>query len=962
MSDEYDFDFLSVSRKWQAEWVKAGLFEPQARGGNKFFFTVPYPYVSGLLHVGHGRTYTNGDVVARYKRMAGFNVLWPMAFHITGTPVLAISSKIAAGDEATVRMFEEYVAIYEKDASKVPAIVKSFSDPWGVVNYFSGKLVDDFRSMGFSLDMSRQFTTGDAEYNRFIEWQFHKYRDSGFLKQAAYPILYCVRDENAVGEDDIKDADTDPVEVQKFTAFKFALGGGDGSLVSCTLRPDTVFGITNMFVNPDADYVRVKVAFNDGSDEDWWVSEKAAEKLAYQDANVIILDRKPGTWFVGRTVMSPVGDAVPVLPASFVDASHASGFVHSVPAHAPFDYAAIMELANDGKVLAGYPGLKEKVAAIVPRGVITVEGFGEIPAADLCGRMKITNTREKDKLAKATKELYKAEYYGGTLNSSNKQFSGKKAAFAKAEVSKWLVDSGKARFFFENSRPASCRCGGEVVSAVMRDQWFIDYNAEGWKEKSRKCLDGMAVFPEAYRKQFSDVFDWLDKRPCARRRGLGTRLPFDNEWIIESLSDSTIYMAFYTIIKAIRKHKITPAQLTIPFFDYVYLGNGKVADVAKSTKVPAKALDEIRAEFLYWYPNDQRHTGTAHITNHLSFFVFAHTAIFPEEHWPKAITLNELVISEGTKMSKSKGNVVLLNKISSQVGADVFRLYAAGAADFGSLLDYRSKDVESTKRLLRKWTAIISQMDADRKHAKASRPAGVAAWFASKFNRAVKESTLALDGFRLRDYVQIAFYQLLNDYDYFVRRANDDEKAAVAKLAAESWIALMAPVVPHACEELWHNAGCKGFVSVAKWPVADAREISDAVESSEDAVNTVLADARKIAQLLQSKGKKPTKLLIITASNLKRKEFAKALSTDTSDDAAEMVSSPESKDFMLRNFHDIKPRAKLLDSFDEGKVLEAAKGFLGSQLSLAVTVEGEEKSANPKAPRAMPLRPALVLE
>lgn len=960
-------DFVAVQRKWQAAWEKAKAFEPKAEHSGskreKFFFTVPYPYVSGLLHVGHGRTYTNGDVLARYKRMAGFNVLWPLGFHITGTPVLAVSLKIAAGDEATLKMFEEHVSIYEPDKAKVKQIVASFSDPWKLVNYFSVKLVNDFKAMGYSLDLSRQFTTGDKEYNKFIEWQFKKFKEKGYLKQAAYPVLYSPRDGNAVGEDDIKDADTVPVEVQAFTAVKFALG--DAFLVSATLRPDTLYGITNMFVNPEADYCLVKVTFADGKSEKWWVAKAAADKLGYQDAAVQVLEEKKGEWFVGKSVIEPMGRQVPVLPAKFIDAAHATGFVHSVPAHAPFDFVAINELKKDEKTLAKYPGLKDAIAKVEPIPIITVPGYGAVPAADLCGRMKISNTREKDKLEKATKELYKAEFYEGVLTKANGAFAGKKVAEAKDLVADWLESKGKARVFYETSRPAETRSGDRVVCAVLRDQWFLDYNAEGWKDLSRECLAGMDIYPGLYRKQFEDVFDWLDKRPCARRRGLGTQLPFNNEWIIESLSDSTIYMAFYTIIKPIREAGLKPEQLTEQFFDYVLQGKGGAKSAAASAKTTPEAVEKIRGEFLYWYPNDQRHTAIAHISNHLSFFVFAHTAIFPKNHWPKAISLNELVISEGAKMSKSKGNVVLLNKIATDVGADVFRLYVIGAADFGGVMDYRASDVAATRKSLARFYNTIVELAVEAK-GKAKVASGPAlTWMESKFEAAVRDSTKAIDEKRLRDYLQSSFYGLLNNYEHFSRRATPGEKAAFAKSSAVRWTQLLAPVAPHVCEELWETLGGKGFVSTSKWPAADESKISAEAELGEDLVASVVADARKVQQLLSSKGRKLSKLLVITASPAKWKETASLLKLDSPDAAAAKASTPELSNFATKYFYEYAGRgfsSIAAKGFDESAVLKSAAAFIESETGLVVEVVAESASKHEKAPRAMPLRPALVLE
>ncbi|MDP2717714.1 MAG: class I tRNA ligase family protein, partial [Candidatus Micrarchaeota archaeon] len=362
----------------------------------------------------------------------------------------------------------------------VEKIVQSFGeDPWNVVNYFSGKLVHDFWRMGFSLDLSRQFTTGDAEYNKFIEWQFHTYKNQGYLKQAAYPLLYCVRDQNAVGEDDIKDGDSDAVEVQRFTGFLFAFE--DGFLVSATLRPDTAYGITNMFVNPEATYVQADV---DG--KKLFVSKAFAQKLALQNHAVKILSEHDGAYFLGKDCQTPLGKTVPILPGAFVDASHATGLVHSVPAHAPFDFVALAVLKKDEK-------WAERVSKITPIQVISLSGYSEFPARDLVEKMKIVNLKEKGKLEKATQELYKKEFYEGVMHENCGAFAGQKVEHAKEKMADWLKSEQKAMDVFETSRAAECRCGGQVIAAVMSDQWFLDFNAPGWKQKSRQCLDAMRV-------------------------------------------------------------------------------------------------------------------------------------------------------------------------------------------------------------------------------------------------------------------------------------------------------------------------------------------------------------------------------------------------------------------------------------------------------------------------------------
>ncbi|MBI2444860.1 leucine--tRNA ligase [Candidatus Micrarchaeota archaeon] len=921
-------DFKTVEAKWQKTWAKQKAFEPKTDAqAPKFFFTVPYPYVSGSLHVGHGRTYAVGDVFARYKRMAGFNVLWPMAFHITGTPVLAISSKIADGDKATVQMHEDYVSVYESDASKVKKIVQSFGkDPWNVVNYYSGKLVHDFSRMGFSLDLSRQFTTGDAEYNKFIEWQFHTYQKKGYLKQAAYPILYCVRDRNAVGEDDIKDGDSDPVSVQPFTGFKFAFE--DGFLVSSTLRPDTVYGITNMFARPDATYAKIRA---DG--QILYVAKEFVEKMKLQHHVVDVLEEIKGEAFLGKTCTTPLGKQVPILPGAFVNPDHASGFVHSVPAHAPFDYVALQDLKKDAK----WKGLVEKIE---PIAVISVPGYGNWPAKDVVQRMKIANLKEKAKLDKATAELYKKEYYEGTLLPINGEFAGMKAETAKDKMALWLKAKGAALDVYEASRPAQCRCGGQVVVAVLSDQWFLDFNAAGWKTAANQCLQRMDIHPATYRKQFEDVFAWLDKRPCARRRGLGTRLPFNRDWIVESLSDSTIYMAMYTIIKKIRELKLTPENLTPEFFDYVFTGQGK--------GTPQR--DAVRAEFLYWYPNDQRHTAVAHLTNHLSFFIFAHAAVFRPEHWPHAITLNELVVAEGTKMSKSKGNVVSLNDIANNTGADLFRLYAISTADLAATLDFRAKDVEALRRRLYKLYTIWDEWSALSQDQKTPTP--VVRWLQSKFASIAQKSTDAIERRALRDYAQAAFFEALNAAEHFGSRATPAEKAQAAALLLKPWIGLLCPLIPHACEEYWEKVEGEGLASTSAWPALPKEWRDEQSEAAEDFLMNTVSDVRTILPLVK---KKPAKISLIVANAAKRKKMAELLKAETPD---QLTGDSFMENFVRKRLYELKHTRPV----DESAILRESRAYLQSVFGVPFEVLEEDKTDNPRKEKALPGKPAVFVE
>ena len=166
--EEFHQKGISREEKWIQKWKEFHAFEPQKNESKKkFFFTVPYAYPTGPLHVGHGRTYTNGDVIARFHRIKGENVFWPMGFHVTGTPVLAISDAIKRKDPETLKLYHEYLAIYESDDQKIDQILTSFEDPKNVAAYFAVHVAVDLERIVASFDWRPKFTTMDPEYQKF---------------------------------------------------------------------------------------------------------------------------------------------------------------------------------------------------------------------------------------------------------------------------------------------------------------------------------------------------------------------------------------------------------------------------------------------------------------------------------------------------------------------------------------------------------------------------------------------------------------------------------------------------------------------------------------------------------------------------------------------------------------------------------------------------------------------------
>ncbi|MCW3978958.1 MAG: class I tRNA ligase family protein, partial [Candidatus Bathyarchaeota archaeon] len=235
-------DWRSIEEKWRKRWAEAGAFEadpdPERQ---KYYLTVAYPYPNSPQHIGHGRTYTMCDVHARYRRMQGYNVLLPMAWHFTGTPVIAMVERLKEKDEDLLDTFLNIYNIPKGDLHELET-------PIGMATYFAQEIKTGMQLMGFSIDWRREFTTVDPYYNKFIEWQFAKLRQRGYITQGSHPVGWCPHCGNPVGQHDTV-GDKEP-EIEEFAVLKFRRG--DLVFPAATLRPETVFGVNAMWINPES--------------------------------------------------------------------------------------------------------------------------------------------------------------------------------------------------------------------------------------------------------------------------------------------------------------------------------------------------------------------------------------------------------------------------------------------------------------------------------------------------------------------------------------------------------------------------------------------------------------------------------------------------------------------------------------------------------------------------------------
>ncbi len=938
--------------RWQQAWSEDEVFQADPDDRDKFFITVAYPYPSGGMHLGHVGTYTLPDVFARFKKMQGYNVLFPMAWHVTGTPIIGALNRLQDGEEEQLHVL--------KDVYNVPqSALDAMETPMDFAEYFiENSYKTNMQDLGFGVDWRREFTTNDTHYNRFIEWQYRKLKQAGYLEKGKHPTKYCLDDDNPVTTHDLLEGED--AEMQEYTLVRFRKDAT--VLPMATLRPETVYGVTHALVNPDGDYIEADM---DG--ETWIVSEDAAGKLRHQDHDVEIQDTFKGEEIIGDTVMNPVtGDEIMLLPATFVDTDSATGIVMSVPAHAPYDWISLRDIQEDEATLKEYGIDPQTVKEIEPVSIIDVEGYGDFPAKEACEQHGITSQDEEETLEEATEDIYKKEHHTGRLKSNCQEFAGQSIQDAKEELQRLYANQNKFGSMWEFSEEVVCRCSGQVIVAKA-DTWFLTYGDRGWKDKADKALNRIRTIPENTRDDYSHTINWLDSWPCIRNYGLGTKLPFDEEFVVEPLSDSTIYMAYYTIKHIIED--VPPEELTEEVFDYIFRGEGPQDEVLATSKIDEETLEEARESFEYWYPLDWRTSANELIQNHLTFFMFHHSAIFDEKHWPKGIATWGMGLLEGTKMSSSKGHVILPENAIEDHGADTVRFFMFSSCEPWQDFDWREDEVNDYKNKLRSFHERTLDLYGT---GEGRDPNRIDRYVLSRLNRMIQDAEVALEDFQTRKASLKAFFELNNLISWYRQRA-DTLNQDVIERVLDAQIRMMAPFIPHLCEQLWTETGHHGLVTEADWPEVRKDEIDEGIEDAERLVKRTIEDITEIADMVDDFDR----IEIVLASEWKREavgivkdRFEDHGSIDIGQVMEELTSRKGLREH-TEGFSDMVQDLKqdpgdlpeaILTVEDERDVFEEAEDFLGDRFNADIEVMPENVSSHRKADRAMPGRPAIILK
>ena len=935
------YDYIKIEKKWQDKWFKEKIYETQIKKQKKYFIHFAYPGVSGFLHIGHMRGFTYCDIISRYKRMNGFNVLFPAGFHASGIPSAGFAKKIELKDKITINDLKEY-GLKDNEIEKL-------KNPKEVVNFFSNVYINDYwKKFGFLIDYSRIMSTISEGYNKFITWQFLKLKELKLLIQKPHFAPFCKN----CGPVAVDKSETDiskggNSEILEFTTIKFKMEDNT-ILPAATLRPETIFGVTNMWINPNVEYVKAKV-----NDETWIISKEGLEKLSYQKDDVKLSKQTvSGKQLIGKKCKIPLVDReIPILSGPFADPNVATGIVKSVPAHAPYDWVALVESKQD----------------IEPITIIDVKGFGTNPAKQVCERLEIKSQKEIEKLDTATEEVYKKEFHTGYLNENCGIYAGIKISDIKDAVKDELIKNNQAIVMREFSEEVICRCGGKVVIKQIPDQWFIKYSDEMLKENSKIQAESMNLYPEEYKKEMPGVIDWFDDRACIRKGSwLGTEFPFKKDWIIEPISDSTLYPAYYIISKYINENKIKPNEMTEEFFDYVFLRKGKSKN---------SLWDEIKKDFDYWYPVDINLGGKEHKTVHFPVFLMNHVAIMPKNKRPNGIFVHWWVTQRGKeKISKSKGGVEHIAEAATKYGIDAMRLYYSHVGspfvdiewNSDTVLKYKNRIANIYKMVLNLYK-IINNKDEN-----------LDKWLKTKIQRINCKTIDAFKKYDLRVATNEIFFECQKHIQWYIKRGGSN-KNLIDKFVL-NWIKLMAPVTPHLAEELW-EINNKNFVSNETYPKFKKDEVFEKQEVGEFLISKVIDD---ISEILKITKIKPKKICIYTSPSWKYNLIKRAIKLSDENKLnigtlmKEVIQDPKMKviakqiskyagklpqEILKLNEND-KTRYQI--KINEKDYLKNSKEFLKNAFSCEFLIYcSEDKNVydpSNKTKFAEPLRPAIYIE
>ncbi|CAB1353009.1 unnamed protein product [Coregonus sp. 'balchen'] len=868
-------DFLrKIEEEIQQKWEKESTFDCDApttigesTNKNKYFVNFPYPYMNGRLHLGHTFCLSKCEFAVGFQRLKGKQCLFPFGFHCTGMPIKACADKLKREmevygnppqfpdeeeeEEEKPKFADEFIIKDKAKGKKSKAVAKAggskfqweimkslglsdmeivpFANVEHWLEYFPPLAVKDLKMMGVKVDWRRSFITTDVNpfYDSFVKWQFITLKERKKIKFGKRYTIYSPKDGQPFGPQEYTLIKMKVVE--PYPAKLSGLKGKNIFLVAATLRPETMFGQTNCWVHPDIKYI----AFEMASGDVFISTRRSARNMSYQgftkeNGKVTVIMDVLGKDILGCALSAPLTSyrTIYALPMLTIKEDKGTGIVTSVPSDAPDDIAALRDIKKKQALREKY-GIEDKmVLPFEPVPIIEIPGYGNMSAPLVCDELKIQSQNDREKLAEAKEKVYLKGFYEGIMLVEG--YKGQKVQDVKKPIQKMMVEKGQALIYMEPEKQVMSRSADECVVALC-DQWYLDYGDKEWKQQAMECLKPLETFCDETRKNFEATLDWLQEHACSRTYGLGTRLPWDQQWLIESLSDSTIYMAYYTVAHFLQGGVlngqgpsplgIKPEQMTREVWDFIFFKSSPFP----KTDIPKEHLQRLRREFEYWYPVDARVSGKDLVPNHLSYYLYNHVAMWPNDSgkWPQAVRANGHLLLNSEKMSKSTGNFLTLSDAIAKFSADGMRMALADAGDTVEDANFVEAMADAGILRLYTWVEWVKEMIANQNNLRTG-PADTFndRVFASDMNAGIIKTEQHYERMMYKEALKSGFFEFQAAKDKYRELAIEGMHRDLVFQFIEKQTLLLAPICPHLCEHTWGLMGKTVSLMKALWPVA----------------------------------------------------------------------------------------------------------------------------------------------